>query len=83
MPIQPSKCSENRRRWAAFESSAAQVNDRVNTAKILCVIRHQYEQSEECSSRSPINDLFNDRTSKEKHLFFLDGRTIGKSVAGK
>ena len=64
--------------------SSAQVNDRVNTAKnIVNYAIGMNNHMGSAATADPKLMTYLMTALQEKHLFFLDSRTIGKSVAGK
>lgn len=84
MPMQPVSAVKIEDGGLHLGMSAAQVNDRVNTAKNI--VRDAIGMNNHMGSAATA-DLqlmtYLMTALQEKHLFFLDSRTIGKSVAGK
>ncbi|HHF0472975.1 TPA: divergent polysaccharide deacetylase family protein [Haemophilus influenzae] len=84
MPMQPISAIKIEDGGLHLGMSAAQVNDRVNTAKNIvrdAIGMNNHMGSAATADVNLMTHLMN--TLREKHLFFLDSRTIGKSVAGK
>lgn len=84
MPMQPVSAVKIEDGGLHLGMSAAQVNDRVNTAKNIvrdAIGMNNHMGSAATADVNLMTHLMN--TLQEKHLFFLDSRTIGKSVAGK
>ncbi|NYA27016.1 divergent polysaccharide deacetylase family protein [Haemophilus haemolyticus] len=84
MPMQPVSAVKIEDGGLHLGMSAAQVNDRVNTAKNIvrdAIGMNNHMGSAATADVDLMTHLMN--TLREKHLFFLDSRTIGKSVAGK
>ena len=84
MPMQPVSAVKIEDGGLHLGMSAAQVNDRVNTAKNIirdAIGMNNHMGSAATADVNLMTHLMN--TLLEKHLFFLDSRTIGKSVAGK
>ncbi|ORJ44880.1 divergent polysaccharide deacetylase family protein [Haemophilus influenzae] len=84
MPMQPVSAVQIEDGGLHLGMSAAQVNDRVNTAKNIvrdAIGMNNHMGSAATADVNLMTHLMN--TLREKHLFFLDSRTIGKSVAGK
>lgn len=84
MPMQPVSAVKIEDGGLHLGMSAAQVNDRINTAKNIvrdAIGMNNHMGSAATSDVNLMTHLMN--TLREKHLFFLDSRTIGKSVAGK
>lgn len=84
MPMQPISAIKIEDGGLHLGMSAAQVNDRVNTAKNI--VRDAIGMNNHMGSAATANPqlmTYLMTALQEKHLFFLDSRTIGKSVAGK
>ena len=84
MPMQPVSAVKIEDGGLHLGMSAAQVNDRVNTAKNI--VRDAIGMNNHMGSAATANPqlmTYLMTALQEKHLFFLDSRTIGKSVAGK
>ena len=84
MPMQPVSAVKIEDGGLHLGMSAAQVNDRVNTAKNIvrdAIGMNNHMGSAATADVDLMTHLMN--TLREKHLFFLDSRTIGKSVARK
>ena len=84
MPMQPVSAVKIEDGGLHLGMSAAQVNDRVNTAKNI--IRDAIGMNNHMGSAATADPqlmTYLMTALQEKHLFFLDSRTIGKSVAGK
>lgn len=84
MPMQPVSAVKIEDGGLHLGMSEAQVNDRVNTAKNIvrdAIGMNNHMGSAATADVNLMTHLMN--TLREKHLFFLDSRTIGKSVAGK
>lgn len=84
MPMQPVSAVKIEDGGLHLGMSAAQVNDRVNTAKNI--VRDAIGMNNHMGSvatADPQLMTYLMTALQEKHLFFLDSRTIGKSVAGK
>ncbi|MCK9646778.1 divergent polysaccharide deacetylase family protein [Haemophilus influenzae] len=84
MPMQPISAIKIEDGGLHLGMSATQVNDRVNTAKNIvrdAIGMNNHMGSAATADVNLMTHLMN--TLREKHLFFLDSRTIGKSVAGK
>ncbi|MCK8923845.1 divergent polysaccharide deacetylase family protein [Haemophilus influenzae] len=84
MPMQPVSAVKIEDGGLHLGMSAAQVNDRVNTAKNI--VRDAIGMNNHMGSAATADPqlmTYLMTALQEKHLFFLDSRTIGKSVAGK
>ncbi|HHF6297636.1 TPA: divergent polysaccharide deacetylase family protein [Haemophilus influenzae] len=84
MPMQPISAIKIEDGGLHLGMSAAQVNDRVNTAKNI--VRDAIGMNNHMGSAATADPqlmTYLMTALQEKHLFFLDSRTIGKSVAGK
>lgn len=84
MPMQPVSAVKIEDGGLHLGMSAAQVNDRVNTAKNI--VRDAIGMNNHMGSAATADSqlmTYLMTALQEKHLFFLDSRTIGKSVAGK
>ncbi|MCK9085970.1 divergent polysaccharide deacetylase family protein [Haemophilus influenzae] len=84
MPMQPISAVKIEDGGLHLGMSAAQVNDRVNTAKNI--VRDAIGMNNHMGSAATADPqlmTYLMTALQEKHLFFLDSRTIGKSVAGK
>lgn len=84
MPMQPVSAVKIEDGGLHLGMSEAQVNDRVNTAKNI--VRDAIGMNNHMGSAvtaDPQLMTYLMTALQEKHLFFLDSRTIGKSVAGK
>ncbi|HHF5571237.1 TPA: divergent polysaccharide deacetylase family protein [Haemophilus influenzae] len=84
MPMQPVSAVKIEDGGLYLGMSAAQVNDRVNTAKNI--VRDAIGMNNHMGSAATADPqlmTYLMTALQEKHLFFLDSRTIGKSVAGK
>ncbi len=84
MPMQPISAIKIEDGGLHLGMSAAQVNDRVNTAKNI--VRNAIGMNNHMGSAATADPqlmTYLMTALQEKHLFFLDSRTIGKSVAGK
>ncbi|QEQ60339.1 divergent polysaccharide deacetylase family protein [Haemophilus influenzae biotype aegyptius] len=84
MPMQPISAIKIEDGGLHLGMSAAQVNDRVNTAK--SIVRDAIGMNNHMGSAATADPqlmTYLMTALQEKHLFFLDSRTIGKSVAGK
>lgn len=84
MPMQPVSAVKIEYGGLHLGMSAAQVNDRVNTAKNI--VRDAIGMNNHMGSAATADPqlmTYLMTALQEKHLFFLDSRTIGKSVAGK
>lgn len=84
MPMQPVSAVKIEDGGLHLGMSAAQVNDRVNTAKNI--VRDAIGMNNHMGSAATANPqlmTYLMTALQEKHLFFLDSRTIGKSIAGK
>ncbi|HHF6009803.1 TPA: divergent polysaccharide deacetylase family protein [Haemophilus influenzae] len=84
MPMQPVSAVKIEDGGLRLGMSAAQVNDRVNTAKNI--VRDAIGMNNHMGSAATADPqlmTYLMTALQEKHLFFLDSRTIGKSVAGK
>ena len=84
MPMQPVSAVKIEDGGLHLGMSAAQVNDRVNTAKnIVRAAIGMNNHRGSAATADPQLMTYLMTALQEKHLFFLDSRTIGKSVAGK
>ena len=84
MPMQPVSAVKIEDGGLHLGMSSAQVNDRVNTAKnIVNYAIGMNNHMGSAATADPQLMTYLMTALKEKHLFFLDSRTIGKSVAGK
>ncbi|AIB46512.1 divergent polysaccharide deacetylase family protein [Haemophilus influenzae] len=84
MPMQPVSAVKIEDGGLHLGMSAAQVNDRVNTAKnIVHDAIGMNNHMGSAATADPQLMTYLMTALQEKHLFFLDSRTIGKSVAGK
>lgn len=84
MPMQPISAIKIEDGGLHLGMSAAQVNDRVNTAKNI--VRDAIGINNHMGSAATADPqlmTYLMTALQEKHLFFLDSRTVGKSVAGK
>ncbi|HHF5276348.1 TPA: divergent polysaccharide deacetylase family protein [Haemophilus influenzae] len=84
MPMQPVSAVKIEDGGLHLGMSEAQVNDRVNTAKNI--VRDAIGMNNHMGSAATADPqlmTYLMTALQEKHLFFLDSRTIGKSVAGK
>ncbi|HHF3546301.1 TPA: divergent polysaccharide deacetylase family protein [Haemophilus influenzae] len=84
MPMQPVSAVKIEDGGLHLGMSAAQVNDCVNTAKNI--VRDAIGMNNHMGSAATADPqlmTYLMTALQEKHLFFLDSRTIGKSVAGK
>lgn len=84
MPMQPVSAVKIEDGGLHLGMSVAQVNDRVNTAKNI--VRDAIGMNNHMGSAATADPqlmTYLMTALQEKHLFFLDSRTIGKSVAGK
>lgn len=84
MPMQPVSAVKIEDGGLHLGMSATQVNDRVNTAKNI--VRDAIGMNNHMGSAATADPqlmTYLMTALQEKHLFFLDSRTIGKSVAGK
>lgn len=84
MPMQPVSAVKIEDGGLHLGMSEAQVNDRVNTAKNI--VRDAIGMNNHMGSAATADPQLMTYLMialQEKHLFFLDSRTIGKSVAGK
>lgn len=84
MPMQPVSAVKIEDGGLHLGMSAAQVNDRINTAKNI--VRDAIGMNNHMGSAATADPqlmTYLMTALQEKHLFFLDSRTIGKSVAGK
>ncbi|AXP45266.1 divergent polysaccharide deacetylase family protein [Haemophilus influenzae] len=84
MPMQPVSAVQIEDGGLHLGMSEAQVNDRVNTAKNI--VRDAIGMNNHMGSAATADPqlmTYLMTALQEKHLFFLDSRTIGKSVAGK
>ena len=84
MPMQPISAIKIEDGGLHLGMSAAQVNNRVNTAKNI--VRDAIGMNNHMGSAATADPqlmTYLMTALQEKHLFFLDSRTIGKSVAGK
>ncbi|XOC40418.1 divergent polysaccharide deacetylase family protein [Haemophilus influenzae] len=84
MPMQPVSAVKIEDGGLHLGMSAAQVNDRVNTAKNI--VRDAIGMNNHMGSAATADPqlmTYLMTALQEKHLFFLDSRTIGKSIAGK
>lgn len=84
MPMQPVSAVKIEDGGLHLGMSAAQVNNRVNTAKNI--VRDAIGMNNHMGSAATADPqlmTYLMTALQEKHLFFLDSRTIGKSVAGK
>lgn len=84
MPMQPISAIKIEDGGLHLGMSATQVNDRVNTAKNI--VRDAIGMNNHMGSAATADPqlmTYLMTALQEKHLFFLDSRTIGKSVAGK
>ena len=84
MPMQPMSAVKIEDGGLHLGMSSAQVNDRVNTAKnIVNDAIGMNNHMGSAATADPQLMTYLMTALQEKHLFFLDSRTIGKSVAGK
>lgn len=84
MPMQPVSEVKIEDGGLYLGMSATQVNDRVNTAKnIVNYAIGMNNHMGSAATTDPKLMTYLMTALQEKHLFFLDSRTIGKSVAGK
>lgn len=84
MPMQPVSAMKIEDGGLHLGMSSAQVNDRVNTAKnIVNYAIGMNNHMGSAATADPQLMTYLMTALQEKHLFFLDSRTIGKSVAGK
>lgn len=84
MPMQPMSAVKIEDGGLHLGMSATQVNNRVNTAKnIVNDAIGMNNHMGSAATADPQLMTYLMTALKEKHLFFLDSRTIGKSVAGK
>ena len=84
MPMQPVSEVKIEDGGLHLGMSATQVNDRVNTAKnIVNYAIGMNNHMGSAATTDPKLMTYLMTALQEKHLFFLDSRTIGKSVAGK
>ena len=84
MPMQPVSPVKIEDGGLHLGMSATQVNDRVNTAKnIVNYAIGMNNHMGSAATADPQLMTYLMAALQEKHLFFLDSRTIGKSVAGK
>lgn len=84
MPMQPVSAVKIEDGGLHLGMSEVQVNDRVNTAKNI--VRDAIGMNNHMGSAATADPqlmTYLMTALQEKHLFFLDSRTIGKSVAGK
>ena len=84
MPMQPVSAVKIEDGGLHLGMSSTQVNDRVNTAKNI--VNYAIGMNNHMGSAATVDPqlmTYLMTALKEKHLFFLDSRTIGKSVAGK
>lgn len=84
MPMQPVNAVKIEDGGLHLGMSSDQVNDRVNTAKnIVNYAIGMNNHMGSAATADPQLMTYLMTALQEKHLFFLDSRTIGKSVAGK
>ena len=84
MPMQPMRAVKIEDGGLHLGMSATQVNNRVNTAKnIVNDAIGMNNHMGSAATADPQLMTYLMTALQEKHLFFLDSRTIGKSVAGK
>ena len=84
MPMQPVSAVKIEDGGLHLGMSSEQVNDRVNTAKnIVNYAIGMNNHMGSAATADPQLMTYLMTALQEKHLFFLDSRTIGKSVAGK
>ena len=84
MPMQPMRAVKIEDEGLHLGMSATQVNNRVNTAKnIVNDAIGMNNHMGSAATADPQLMTYLMTALQEKHLFFLDSRTIGKSVAGK
>ena len=84
MPMQPMSAVKIEDGGLHLGMSATQVNNRVDTAKNI--VNYAIGMNNHMGSAATANPqlmTYLMTALQEKHLFFLDSRTIGKSVAGK
>ena len=84
MPMQPMRAVKIEDGGLHLGMSATQVNNRVNTAKnIVNYAIGMNNHMGSAATADPQLMTYLMTALQERHLFFLDSRTIGKSVAGK
>ena len=84
MPMQPVSAVKIEDGGLHLGMSSEQVNDRVNTAKnIVNYAIGMNNHMGSAATADPQLMTYLMTALQEKHLFFFDSRTIGKSVAGK